>query len=122
MMCLHLRRAVFGLSALAACFFLQQGAGKRVNWPLFRRGQDGINQCTWWSLPPPPVLFAPFKVTVINELRDVITQPSLCTPTPIESAASYLVSRMFLLCDLKEAVFCPFLCGRQQMEGGGLTS
>lgn len=65
----------------------------------------------------PPVLFPPFLVTVINELRDVITQPPLCTPTPIESAASYLVSRMFLLCDLKEAVLCPFLCGRQQMEG-----
>lgn len=46
----------------------------------------------------------------------VITQPPFCPPHQ-ESAAGYLVSRMFLLCDLKEAVLCPFLSGRQQMEG-----
>lgn len=90
---------------------------------LHRAEKKGINQCTWWSgFLSPPILFPPFLVTVINELRDVITQSSLCTPTATESAASYLVSRMFLLFDLKEAVLCPFLCGRQQMEGGGLTS
>lgn len=72
-----------------------------------------VHMVVWAS---PPTLLAPFLVTVINDHRRVITQPPFLHPRPIENAESYLVSRMFLLCDLKEAVLCPFLCGSQQME------
>ncbi len=62
------------------------------------------------------LLLATLPATVINELSGAASH-STAIPQPKGSATSNLVSRICLLCDLKEAVFCPFLCGCVYMVG-----